>query len=320
MKTVLKIEISPQRRKGAKKINVIPSAARNPVFHKSVFVRFLAAFWIITCGLLFMTSCEEIGPVIDLTGSFSADTTYIAADIETPQIKNVLLEEFTGVRCVNCPKAHELLDNLEAQYVTRLISLSAHSRFQSEPYEGDPSLHISQADTLAQLLEPLVAKPSGSIDRRKFPGDNLLVFTTKWTSYVSQQMAATTPVNIHIENQYNANTREFSTVITLHYTATDTLESRMTVMLLEDGIVTAQLGESGIEDHYVQNRVLRRILPSTSGMPLTISRERGRVSVRRFALTLPGDWKAENMRVIAFAHRSEGIKDVLHVSEKRVMQ
>jgi len=262
---------------------------------------------------LLIASCSEVGPAIDLTGTFTADTTYVTNQVENPQVKNVLLEEFTGVRCTNCPEGHELLDNLENQYGSRFIAVSAHSDFQAEPYPGDQDLRVPDAEDLQFFLRPLLAKPSGSIDRKKFPGDSLLlVFTSKWTAYVGQQMALTTPVNIYIETDYSDANRELNISVTLHYTAEDVLESKLSVMLVEDNIITRQLNGNVIDSNYVQKRVLRKILPSVNGMPLTITRETGRVIVRSFSLELPEAWVIENLRVIAFVHRSQGTKEVVH--------
>ncbi len=276
------------------------------------------------CGVIivaiFFSSCEEIGPLIDLTGTFKADTTYVTTDVEVPQIKNVLLEEFTGVRCVNCPKGHELLDNLEVQYGSRFISVSAHSEFQSTPYGSDPNLNNPQADSLDKLLGPVIAKPSGAIDRKRFPGDSLVVFRNKWTTYVAQQMNLTTPVNIAINVDYGPGAREANATITLHYTSADTLDSRLTVMILEDSIITKQLDDPEIDSSYVQKRVLRKILPSVNGMPLTISRERGRVIVRSFKFSVPSEWNDDNLRLIAFVHRSGQTLEVLHVQQAPIKQ
>ena len=63
-------------------------------------------------------------------------------------------------------------------------------------------------------------------------------------------MPLTTPVNIHLAVSYNNNTRQLEAAVTLHYTSEDTLESRLTLMLLEDDIVTLQLNGSVIDSNY----------------------------------------------------------------------
>ena len=60
-------------------------------------------------ALLALTSCEEKGPAIDFGGGATAvDTTYLGT-APTAQQRIVVVEEFTGGMCANCPKARDLL-------------------------------------------------------------------------------------------------------------------------------------------------------------------------------------------------------------------
>ncbi|HXH18457.1 MAG TPA: Omp28-related outer membrane protein [Chitinophagales bacterium] len=283
-----------------------PKPGYPPVFYYSLLFLFA------------LSSCEEIGPSIDLAGENATDTTYVTTQIETPQTKNVLLEEFTGVRCVNCPEGHQLMDDFESLYGSRFIGISAHSEFLAEPYPGDQDLRTQDAQDLEEFLGPILAKPSAAIDRHLFSGESSRVhFTQKWASFVSQRMDAVTPVNIRIENDFNGRMGELKTTITLHYTAAESQDNKLSVMILEDSIIAAQLGQGNIVDsNYVHKRTLRKILTSVNGLSLTATKETGRVIVKSFRVTVPPVWKAENLRVIALVHRSDGTMEVLQVVEQ----
>ena len=41
-------------------------------------------------------------------------------------VKNVLLEDFTGQRCVNCPRGSEVIEQLQEAYPERLIAVGIH--------------------------------------------------------------------------------------------------------------------------------------------------------------------------------------------------
>ena len=41
--------------------------------------------------------------------------------------RTVLLEEFTGQECTNCPDAHRLVANLHEQYGEQLVSVAIHA-------------------------------------------------------------------------------------------------------------------------------------------------------------------------------------------------
>ena len=60
-------------------------------------------------AMFWLSACEEKGPLINFEdGPVASDTTYVAAP-ETPQTKKLLVEEFTGASCTNCPAAAEKL-------------------------------------------------------------------------------------------------------------------------------------------------------------------------------------------------------------------
>ncbi|MBK8282605.1 MAG: hypothetical protein IPK94_21325 [Saprospiraceae bacterium] len=68
-------------------------------------------------------SCIEV-PVVLPTGS----------DPTTNQTtQNVLIEEYTGVRCQNCPAGAQLLEELKTIHGDQLIVLSIHGGFLLNP-------------------------------------------------------------------------------------------------------------------------------------------------------------------------------------------
>ena len=66
---------------------------------------------------LAISACTEIAPVVPTLGD-----------------RKVLVEEFTGVRCVNCPAGASELDNLRGIYGDRLVVVSIHTGDFSTPY------------------------------------------------------------------------------------------------------------------------------------------------------------------------------------------
>src|SRR4051794_39448582 len=73
-------------------------------------------------------SCQEEGPAINLKGNENAvaDTTYIESTVPAAEAKNVMLEEFTGVRCPNCPAGHITIDQIKTANPGRVVSISYH--------------------------------------------------------------------------------------------------------------------------------------------------------------------------------------------------
>src|SRR4051812_31063464 len=64
----------------------------------------------IAAAALLFTACREGAPAVDF-GLKVTDTTFMAAP-ETPQQRVVIIEEFTGVKCPNCPAGSTLIKSL----------------------------------------------------------------------------------------------------------------------------------------------------------------------------------------------------------------
>lgn len=277
--------------------------------------------------LLTMSSCEEIGPNIDLGGpgrdATLADTTYIVSTVETPQTKKVLLEDFTGVRCKNCPLGAAQAASLLALYPDRLVVIGQHSQFLAQPYDGDPDLRTDEAQDLETMLAPVLGKPSGAIDRRVFPGESVILHASinKWASLTDQAMNATTPVNLYIDKEWDGINRNLKVTITVHYTATETDENRLSVFLLEDNIVASQLQpDDEVDPNYVQKHVMRTMLTRFNGELLIGDKVPGRVFVKGFLLEgVDAEYNADELEVVATVSRSAGSFQVLQVADVKVV-
>ena len=86
------------------------------------------AYCLLPIAYCFFHSCKEVGPDINLHGNQNAilDTTYIESPVATAEVKNVVIEEFTGVRCPNCPQGHVIIANIKAANPNRIVAVSLH--------------------------------------------------------------------------------------------------------------------------------------------------------------------------------------------------
>src|SRR5690606_8300902 len=138
-------------------------------------------------------SCKEIGPDIDLSDTVRdtslLDTAYFIVDIPPAQSKIVLMEEFTGVRCINCPDGHLQIELIQNTHPGRVAAVALHSDFLGVAYPGQPELRIPEAQNLEDFLGPAAAKPMAAIDRILFAGEPTeLMFLQQWAARVNQQL------------------------------------------------------------------------------------------------------------------------------------
>lgn len=272
-------------------------------------------FFIATFGLFNLTCCKET-ETLDLTGG--NDTTI------TVQQKQVLIEEVTGVRCVNCPEAHELAKSLDSLNGGRLELVSLHTGFFAVPYANSQHNFVTECDSLSEDIETYLGGPLNyplaAIDRSLPSGQtDLLLDKAFWAGQVAARLSEPLQVELHLQNDYNATTRVLSVTLTANYLSDVADAQKFTVLITESGIVDPQENTDGVEDSYVHNNVLRTVLTDATGDAITEATTSGTELQRTYNFTIPTTWLAENCRVIALvAKETPDTKEVLQVVGENV--
>lgn len=261
-------------------------------------------------------ACKEVGPYISLATNPNIifDTTYIGA-VAAKQPKTVVMEEFTGVRCPNCPQGHVIINQLKSQFGEKFVAVSLHPinsltakyGFSVQDFRSD------KAQSLFDYLGQIGLQPAASIDREKFSGENaILLDKNKWATKVESQISSPSIVNVEVEKSFNPATRELLANVVVQYTEDVNEPNKLTVLLTESGIVTAQLNGSIIDTFYVHNDVMREYASDINGDLLPGQLSKGRVFSYTYKYQLSEDWKPENMYIVAFVHE--------YVNGKRIYQ
>ena len=155
--------------------------------------------------VLLFTACEEIPPNIDFSPPYKTkDTTYIVGAVPAAQHKAVLVEDITGVRCVNCPqaaaKAKEIVtEKTEDSVVVMSLYINQLANFTT-PWDGFPLLNTAIASTIVDFYGIPSGLPSGYVDRAVFAPQTVRFYAyTTWKNLVNQRLQLSTPVNIDIQ-------------------------------------------------------------------------------------------------------------------------
>jgi hypothetical protein len=270
--------------------------------------------------LLAVSACREVGPDINLKNNENAieDTTYVESPVQTAELHNVLIEEFTGVRCLNCPQGHVIIANIKAANPGRVNSLSLHPiNSLGAPYPFSVLDFRSQdAQDLFDYLGQIGLEPAAGINRKLFGGETkILLDKSKWNAKVNDELSSTVPVNIVLESTYDSVLREVTIVTELHYIQASSEQHKLTVVLTESNLVTAQLDGAVIDTFYTHKDIVRGFVTSKTGDLLTATIEPGRVIRKVFKKSIDAAWKPEDMYVIAYVHEFANSKQVLQSKE-----
>lgn len=286
-----------------------------PVFKMKSSILFLIAI------SLFSLSCREQNPLVNLT---PIDTS------QGMQLKNVLIEDFTGVQCPNCPAAHSIAEQLHDQHGDRVEIVAIHSAgFLSFPfpYSAYDFRNVItnggsfSAQVIDNFLGPASYYPMGTIDRKLFDGQNqVMLDRVLWAGMVNQRLTDTVKVELTLDKNYNAVTRKLDLTVSAKYLMNVEGNQAISVMITESGIIDPQEYPTHIDTNYVHNNVLRGMITNPTGDLIPEPTTANSTVMRTYSFSLPIGWQAENCRVIVFiALNDANNKELLQVKGIKVM-
>lgn len=275
-------------------------------------------FSMLISALLF-SACEEVPPVINPIMGGNPDDT---SSIEDQQ-RQVLIEEFTGVRCVNCPAGTQAIQSLLGIHGEQLVAVSIHAGFFSPPYtQSLYDFRTTEGTSILSYLGEPLGFPTAVVNRKLFSGEqDLQLGQSQWAGFISEELAAAPSVKIAINPDFNAATRLLKADIEL-FIEENIAESdvRLSVMITENGVIDYQLTPEGLKSDYVHLHILRGMMTNYDGNPLTEPLVDGAQINRSYTLTLPEGWVADNCYIVAFVHLGGGSKVVLQAHEVEVTE
>ena len=252
----------------------------------------------------FFSGCVEVVPEI------STEFTYTG--------RKVLIEEFTGVQCVNCPEGSKKIEELVALHGDNLIPISIHAGDFSAPYsESLYDFNTPEGEILENsYLGPVIGFPIAVVNRKQFDGENdLPIFLRSWAGHIATELLEEPKLDISIDNDFDETTRELTIEVSLNFSETVTEGLGISIMILEDGIVDYQLTPNGKQSDYIHKHVLRTMLTDYTGDAISTNQT---VSGQRPAFTytfdVPAEWNAENCSVVAFVSQKGDNLDVLQAN------
>jgi len=218
-------------------------------------------------------------------------------------LKNVLLEDFTGQRCVNCPLGAEVIEQLHAAQPERFIAVGVYSGPFGKNNSG-ALLPLTTEDGCTYYdYWKVESQPGGMVNR----DGRLLYNVNEWTAGVMGQL--TQPARVKMD--LKATLRDHAVDILVQETGlSGTVTGKLQVWVVEDGIVAIQLMPDGSSNRsYVHNHVLRTAVNGTWGTDLTIAA--GEQQEHTFSQPISDEWNPARLSVVAFVYGDSGVEQVV---------
>ncbi len=266
------------------------------------------------------------------------NTLWIDFSQNTNTNRNVLIEDFTGHKCVNCPYAAKTAKEIEAAHLNRVFVASIHSgpngttAFQttsgtvfSNDFTNPQGLEISKLITDGGF----VGNPSGTVNRTAHGGQIFQNYTS-WDNYTTSILSENNlKVNLQALTNYFPSTRGvfLHTEVELKSSISD--ELYQVVYLIEDSLIAPQTTPADwptptLDHNYVHHDIQRGCIDGlAAGRKLSDDFKKdknGKITTGEkyylnYSYQLPQKYNVENMHLLIFVY-NKSTKEIYQVIRK----
>lgn len=261
----------------------------------------------ITVLALSFTACDEVKDANDRL-----------VYIEPAEAKRaILIEDFTGQNCINCPNAAEAIEQLQATYgADNVIAVGIHS---------GPFAHVG--NNMGKTFMPLgteqgddyyshwgvEAQPAMFVNRIN---GGILYDTALLLEAVPTLLGQETPLNLSVSPSFDKSSRQLS--VEINGFTSDPVSGKLQVYITEDSIIDTQLMPNGSENAtYEHNHVFRASMtadPYGDAFSLAMGESR----TASYTYSVPTEWNSDNLAIVAFVYDDSGclqvVRQALHNS------
>lgn len=220
-----------------------------------------------------------------------------------PQLKNVLLEDFTGIRCGNCPDGHRYMERIMMAQPGRVHCIGVHYGSFAIAHADEPDFLTDEGEAIGSYYGP-TSFPSGMVNRHEFDIEGTIMGRSNWALASRIMCHEIAPVNVWVESKYNKETNTVGVDVELCYTKTmEAGSTALCIALTQSNIMGPQSGGL-VGDEYIHNHVLRAYLTPVWGNSVDESTE-GNVLKFHYDYVVPEKIKnvpmdPQNLSICAF--------------------
>lgn len=220
----------------------------------------------------------------------------------------ILIEDFTGQRCINCPTGTEIINGIVDTYgEDNVIAVGIHSGPLG--FAGNSKTVGLMTDTGNEYYtrwdkENKMGQPWVIFNRKTSPDSHY----NNWAAMVGTIISEKANLSVKIANAYDAATRTLTTTVGADG-VNGTVNGKLQVWIVEDGVKALQMMPDGKSNkEYIHNHVFRAAVNGTWGEDVTV--KEGETTTKQYQYVLPEAWNADNIAVVAFVYNDGGVENV----------
>ncbi len=234
----------------------------------------------------------------------------------SPQNKNVVLEEFTGINCGYCPQGHAIANSISSSNPGRVVVINIHVGNFATPGAGQPDFRTSFGTSIANQ-SGLTGYPAGTVNRHVFSGLGMSTGSTamgrgNWTNASNQILAQSSYVNIGATAEIDFQNRLLTIYVEAYYTANSPVNAnKLNIALMQNNTFGPQSGASTLPYNHMHRLV--HMITGQWGSEISKTTS-GTLYTNTFTYTIPAHYNnipalLEDMELGVFV--SEGNQEVI---------
>jgi hypothetical protein len=268
-------------------------------------------------------SCDKLDAPYSSAKHGNVVDTVMDWDTVNP-VKRVLLEDYTGHKCTNCPDAAVIAHSLENTYDGKLLVMAVHAGYYAEPDQSGnfTTDYTTPTGDSWNNQFGIVSNPSGMVDRKDFGSGNVLEKEV-WSNAVAQEINKSPDAFIVIVNNFNPETKTLNSTVYTQFLTQLQGTFKLCLCITEDSLYSAQknnnpaVGTVPVIDNYLFMDVLRGAINGTWGEILSSSVNIDLTYLYRFKFILNSAWNPDHCWLYAFVFRDD-TKEIIQVERKRI--
>ncbi|MCB0737152.1 MAG: Omp28-related outer membrane protein [Bacteroidetes bacterium] len=178
-------------------------------------------------------------------GSYAMSQTFVSTTAEN---RNVVLEEFTGIRCTFCPDGHKKANEFKDANPGDVVLINIHTGgYATKKTDEEPDFTTKYGDAIAQQSD-LSGYPAGTVNRRLFAesqNGGTAQSRGTWATTGADVLKLSSPVNVAIQTTLDIDNRKLEIIAEVYYTGNSkNSTNKLNIAILQNNVPGPQTGGS----------------------------------------------------------------------------
>lgn len=239
----------------------------------------------------------------------------------TTPVQHVLLEDFTGHDCGNCPRAHIVAYAILNNHPERVAMVALHAGVLAQPNPPKYPTDWTTPEGFYYLMTQVGADemPRGRMNR--LPDAHSAYSPGIWANMTDNALAETPAVHLQLKTDYSDENKQVSVHVNHQWFQGLTGDYRLVIMLTESHIIAPQLYYTHNPEYveeYEHNHMLRETFTGATGRTVASNPTNGLNSTNSYTIDWNNNWIPQNCEVIAFITAGDNGK-ILNCTHKKLI-